>query len=196
MLRFSIVFSVVSHGFLWVPMHARQPISFLSRNPLFLCAVLSWFRSFLWVFWGISSCFGRHPVCSRCFPCVSDVFRSQLLPPIAQSARCACQKPKDTTNPFTNTPRFGLLTHMLGSNFDTTFLGEFSVIHPLASCIPEITGFANRFPKLSESYNVPIILSLVFDPGFDHPRFPTVVEPVYSRALFQSELVQNGSRRA
>ena len=142
--------------------NVRQPISFLSPNRLFLCAVLSWFRSFLWVFrgfplcfrcfltvfcgfrcmqgnqsrsfipiplfqwnfplfftvfrsffwvfWGISSCFGCYPVCSRCFLRDFDVFRSRLLPPIAQTARCGFQKPRDIANPFTNTPRFGPLT--------------------------------------------------------------------------------------
>ena len=114
--RFSIVFSVFSHGFLWVPMHRSQPISFLYPNPpvsVEFPAVFHGFRPFFWVFSGISSCFGCYPVCSRCFLWVSNVFRSLLLPPIAQSARCACQKPKDIANPFTNTPRFGLLTRAI-----------------------------------------------------------------------------------
>ena len=48
--------------------NVRQPISFLSPNPLFLCAVLSWFRSFLWVFRGF-------PLCFRCFLTVFCGFR-------------------------------------------------------------------------------------------------------------------------
>ena len=134
-------------------------------------------------------------MCSRCFLWVSDVFRSLLLPPIAQTARCACQKPKDIANPFTNTPRFGLLT-LLGTNFDTTFLDGISIGRYLASCILQNTAQTLRFPKLSESYRFFIFLSLVFDPGNYLARFASVSEPVYSRALFQSELVQNGSRRA
>ena len=48
--------------------NVRQPISFLSPNRLFLCAVLSWFRSFLWVFRGF-------PLCFRCFLTVFCGFR-------------------------------------------------------------------------------------------------------------------------
>ena len=110
-------------------------------------AVFHCFRSLFAVFCGISSCFGCYPVCSRCFLWVSDVFRPRLLPPIAQSARCACQKPKDTANPFTNTPRFGLLT-LLGTNFDTTFLDGISIGRYLASCIPQNPCHSKRFPKL------------------------------------------------
>ena len=48
--------------------NVRQPISFLSPNRLFLCAVLSWFRSFLRVFRGF-------PWCFRCFLTVFCGFR-------------------------------------------------------------------------------------------------------------------------
>ena len=134
-------------------------------------------------------------MCSQCFLWVSDVFRSLLLPPIAQSARCGCQKPRDIANPFTNTPRFGPLT-LLGTNFDTTFLGEFWVVQSLASCIPEITAQTYRFPKLRSIHHDTIFYPWFSTLGLISSRFASVSEPVYSRALFQSELVQNGSRRA
>ena len=153
--------------------NVRQPISFLSPNRWFLCAVLSWFRSFLWVFRGFplcfrcfltvfcgfrctnlvplsqSSCFSGifrsfryfsilflgilrffivfwcYPVCSRCFLWVSDVFRSRLLPPIAQTARCGCQKPRDIANPSTNTPRFCLLTRAIRTTSTPLFSANF-----------------------------------------------------------------------
>ena len=58
--------------------NVRQPISFLSPNRLFLCAVLSWFRSFLWVFRGF-------PLCFRCFLTVFCGFRCTNLVPLSQS---------------------------------------------------------------------------------------------------------------
>ena len=180
-------------------MGSDAPISFLCPNPLVSVVFFAVFRYFSILFLGILRffiVFWCYPVCSRCFLWVSDVFRSRLLPPIAQTARCGCQKPRDIANPFTNTPRFGLLTHMSETNFDTTFLDGISIGRYLASCIPQNPCHSKRFPKLRSIHHVMIFLSLVFDPWNYLARFASVSEPVYSRALFQSELVQNGSRRA
>ena len=144
---------------------------------------------YFFVFWASSSVFSMFSVRFRCIPiAIAAANRPECTLRVPEAKRHRQSFHQHTQIWSTNT--------RVGTNFDTTFLDGISVIHPLASCIPEITGFANRFPKLSESYKFLLFLSLVFDPGFDHDRFASVSEPVYSRALFQSELVQNGSRRA
>ena len=144
-------------------MGSDAPISFLCPNPLVSVVFSAVFRYFSILFLGILRffiVFWCYPVCSRCFLRVFDVFRSRLLPPIAQTARCGCQKPRDIANPSTNTPRFGLLTHW-GSNFDTTFLDGISIGRYLASCIPQNPCHSKRFPKLRSIHH-----GLIFYPWF------------------------------
>ena len=137
---------------------------------------------YFFVFWVLSSVFSMFSVGFRC---ISITLAATNRPdcalrlPEAKRHRQSFHQHTQiwSTNTRDSMPRY------------TTFLGEFWVIHPLVSCIPEITGFTKRFPKLREIDNVLIFLSLVFDPGNCLSRFASVSEPVYSRALFQSELV-------
>ena len=65
--RFSIVFSVFSHGFLWVPMHQSRSFVPIPLFQWYFSQFSAIFRSFFWVFCGFSSCFGV-------IQCVLDVF--------------------------------------------------------------------------------------------------------------------------
>ena len=196
--RFSIVFSVFSHCFLWVPMHRRQPISFLYPNPpvsvefpavsLFSALFLG-ILGYFFVFWVLSSVFSMFSVGFRC---ISITLAATNRPD------CALRLPeaKRHRQSFHQHTQIWSTNTLLGTNFDTTFLDGISIGRYLASCIPQNPCHSKRFPKLRSIHHVMIFLSLVFYPGFDQARFASVSEPVYSRALFQSELVQNGSRRA
>ena len=172
-----------------VPLSQSPCFSGISRCFSRFSALFLGILRYFFVFWVLSSVFSMFSVGFRC---ISITLAATNRPD------CALRLPeaKRHRQSFHQHTQIWSTNTRVGTNFDTTFLDEFWVIHPLVSCIPEITGFANRFPKLSESYRFLFFLSLVFDPGFDQARFASVSEPVYSRALFQSELVQNGSRRA
>ena len=179
-------------------MGSDAPISFLCPNPLVSVVFFAVFRYFSILFLGILRffiVFWCYPVCSRCFlgfRCISIAIAAANRPD------CALRLPeaKRHRQSFHQHTQIWSTNTRVGRNFDTTFLDGISIGRYLASWIPEITDQTLRFPKLRSIHHGSIFLSLVFDPGKCLSRFPSVSEPVYSRALFQSELVQNGSRRA
>ena len=170
----------------------------LSQSPCF-SGIFRSFSLFFDPFSGYFAVFHRVLVLSSVFSMFSAGFRCiSITIAAANRPDCALRLPeaKRHRQSFHQHTQIWSTNTRVGTNFDTTFLGEFWVYRPLVSCIPEIKAFANRFPKLRSIYRVTIFLSLVFDPWFGRGRFATGSEPVYSRALFQSELVQNRSRRA
>ena len=172
-----------------VPLSQSPCFSGISRCfSRFSALFLGIFRYFF-VFWVLSSVFSMFSVG---FQCISIAIAAANRP------ECTLRVPeaKRHRQSFHQHTQIWSTNTLGGTNFDTTFLDGISIGRYLASWIPEITDQTLRFPKLRSIHHGTIFLSLVFDPWYYECRFASVSEPVYSRALFQSELVQNGSRRA